>query len=401
MATAARTLSAIISNAMGIPSTQDMAWDKPSGDRGNTPNGNPKNNSDQSGGWDGGGFDLNGMSRWVKRLNELFGGGGGGTFIGLTLVVVALWALMGVYQLNQQERAVVLRFGKFHALVYPGLRWNPWLIDRVHKVNVTKVYSEPYTGHMLTRDENIVLMKITAQYRISGPRNFVLSVRRPIDSLRNAMGSALRHVVGGSTVDEVITYGREAVSAEVLSRLQSYLNLYNTGIVVAQINVNEAAPPQEVKAAFDDVNKALEDEARYINEAEAYANEVVPRARGLAKRAEEEAEGYRQRVIARAEGDVSRFNQLLAEYRADREVMRERLYLETVEEVLSNTSKILIDSGGDGNQIFYLPLDQLLQQAGQTRAATENAQDFLDESVINELARRISNRIGSQQRRTR
>lgn len=376
---------------------QQMAWDKP----GNSQNKDSKGGrSNESNDW-GEGINFSPMNSFFKKLGGLFGGGKGGSVFVFLVAGVILWSLLGLYQLDQQERAVVLRFGKYHSLVGPGLRWNPRFIDRVHKVNVTKVYSEPYSGHMLTRDENIVLVKIAAQYRINGPREFVLNVRKPINSLRNAMESALRHVVGSSTIDEVITYGREAVAFAVRIRLQEYLDLYQTGILVAQINVNEASPPAEVKEAFDDVNKALEDEARYINEAEAYANEVVPRARGLAKRAEEEAEAYRQRAIARAEGEASRFKQLLLEYDAGKSVLRERLYLETVEEVLHNTSKILIDSGGEGSKLFYLPLDQLLRQSKEKPLGATDGTDLLDENVINELARRISNRLENTTRRSR
>jgi membrane protease subunit HflK len=332
---------------------------------------------------------------------KFFGGNTGGSLSAIVLVAVALWFLLGVYQLDQQERAVVLRFGKYHDLVHPGLRWNPRFVDKVHKVNVTKLYSESYSGLMLTRDENIVQVKMSAQYLINGPRDYVLNVRRPIDSLRHAMESALRHVVGGSTIDEVITYGREAVTIAVHERMQNYLNLYGNGVEISQININEASPPQEVKEAFDDVNKALEDEARYINEAQAYANEVVPRARGQAKRAFEEAEAYRQRVIARAEGEASRFGKLLGEYVAGKAVMRERLYIEAVEEVLQNTSKILIDAGGDGSNLFYMPLDQLLRESKSAKSKPGPSTADLSEQDISELARRIANQLGLEVRRAR
>lgn len=394
-------------SAMGFQGAQDMAWTRPEDSK--SSNGKYRSSGRGSGSWDGGdrgggSSDGDGFDRMMRQLNRMISGSSGGTVLLALLAALTFWGLLGFYQLDQQERAVVLRFGKYHDLVMPGLRWNPWLIDRVHKVNVTKVYSESYSGHMLTRDENIVMVRITVQYQIAGPREFVLNVRSPLDSLRDAMESALRHVVGGSVIDEVITYGREAVGVQVHDRLQNYLDLYDTGIRVARTNINEATPPQEVKAAFDDVNKALEDEARYINEAEAYANEVVPRARGMAKRALEEAEGYRQRVIARAQGEANRFNQLLKEYRQGESVMRERLYLEAVEDVLRNTSKILVDSEGGSNQLLYLPLDQLMQQTRtgkDLRQPSDVSSVAMDEDVLNELARRISSRLGAQQRRTR
>ena len=387
-----------------------MAWDKPSENQGhNAPKGSSSkgqgpskggNGPNGPNGWgDGDPFDL--LGDWIKNFSNYLGGGSGGSISVLILGVIVVWFLSGIYQLDQQERAVVLRFGKYHDLVSPGLRWNPRFIDKVHRVNVTKIYSEPYSGHMLTRDENIVQVKMSAQYRIKGPRDFVINVRQPIHSLRHVMESALRHVVGGSAVDEVITYGREAVTVAVRERMQEYLDLYKTGILVAQININDASPPQEVKEAFDDVNKALEDEARYINEAQAYANEVVPRARGQALRAAEEAEAYRQRVIARAKGDSERFNKLLVEYNAGRKVMRERLYIDAVQDVLQNTSKILVDSDGNDNKLFYMPLDQLIQASKKDADQATASSVLLDERMINELARRISSQLSTNSRRGR
>ncbi len=366
-----------------------MAWDKPSGDQ-------KPNDS-----WGGGSADFSGAFQSLKKILDNFGQGGGSgwrTTLGLTVVAALVWGLFGIYQLDQQERAVILRFGKFHNVVQPGLRWNPPLIDRVHKINVTKVYSQPYNGQMLTEDENIVDIKITVQYRVSDPKQFVLRVRDPIRSLQHAIESALRHVVGGTIIDQVITLGREQVAIDVRGRLQTYLDVYETGISVFQVNINEADPPQDVKGAFDDVNRALEDEERYKNEAEAYANEVVPRARGYAKRALEEAEAYRQEVIARAEGEATRFQKLLDEYRKAPLVTRKRLYLDAVQSVLGKTSKVMVDVEEGGN-LLYLPLDQLRRgsSAGDMDGEVLNPSQMRD--LVQEVSQRLERARGTQRKR--
>ena len=373
-----------------------MAWNEPSED----------NKSD--GPWGGGSRSASDFDALLRKFWQSVmggGGGGGGTkpalrmLLPLLLVgVTALWALLGLYQLDQQERAVVLRLGKFHEVVHPGLRWNPPLIDRVFKVNVTKLYSEAYDGKMLTEDENIVDVHITVQYLISDPKSYVLQVRNPIESLRNATESALRHVVGGANIDEVITFGREQVGFAVKGRLQSYLDLYTTGIAVSQVNINEANPPQQVKAAFDDVNKALEDEARYKNEAEAYANEVVPRARGLARRALEEAEAYRREVVARAQGQADRFGKLLSEYQKAPDVTRDRLYLDTVETVFSNVSKVMIDVE-QGSNLLYLPLDRLTNPAVGASQLDPAVNADLMQEVTEQVIRRLEQGRSVPQRR--
>lgn len=367
---------------------EDMAWEPPSDSQKN----DASRNRDP---WGGGDFDFN---EFANKFRSYIGGGGGRRMWGVAaLAVLLFWGLFGFYQLDQQERAVVLRLGRFLKIEQPGLRWRPLIVDKIHKVNVTKIYSEPYQGHMLTRDENIVQVRITAQYRIAEPRKYVLRVRDPIRSLRHAMESALRHVVGGSRIDEVITFDRQRVAEETRERLQDYMDLYETGIRISQININDAGPPQEVKAAFDDVNKAFEDEARYKNEAEAYANEVVPRARGFARRAQEEAEAYKQQVIARAKGDASRFTQLLGQYELAPEVTRRRLYIDAIEQVLGNVSKVVVDVE-EGGSLFYLPLDRLVSE----RAASDDEEKGSDMSLspreLRDLARRISEQLGASRR---
>lgn len=299
------------------------------------------------------------------------GGSGGASLpgislgvLGLGVVVLILFYLgLGVYTVDQQERGVVLRFGKaLDAIILPGLHWNPPLIDHVLIENVTRVRSRPLDSEMLTEDENIVKVKMTVQYVISDVKAYKLQVKDPDESLYQAMESAIRHVVGSTEMHQVLTEGRAALAREVQERIQTYMDAYGTGIRVNEVNIDETAPPDAVRAAFDDVIKAREDEVRARNEADAFANQVIPEARGEAQRYLEEAEGYKRRVIAQADGEADRFNKLYKEYKAAPEVTRERMYIDTMESVMSNSTKILIDIEG-GNNLFYLPLDRLMQQS--------------------------------------
>lgn len=334
-----------------------MAWNEPGG-------GN--NNRDPWGGGNQGPPDLDeALKRLQQKFGGFFGGGSGGgkggsaSLIIVVLVVAAIaWALTGLYQIDEQERGVVLRFGKYNSTATPGLHWNPPLIDEVIIENTTRVRSARFREIMLTQDENIVEVSLSVQYVIDNVQDFVLQVREPENSLQHASKSALRHVVGDMTMDLVLTEGRSRISAEVRERLQTYLSAYGTGIRVSTVNVDESKPPAQVQAAFDDVIKAREDEERVKNEAQSYANGIVPEARGKAQRQIEEASAYREEVIANAEGEADRFNKLLGEYRKAPEVTRERLYIDAVQNVLSNTSKVMVDVEG-GNNMMYLPLDKL------------------------------------------
>lgn len=368
-----------------------MAW--------NEPGGGDNKPRDPWGGGDQGPPDLDeALKKLQEKIGGLFGGGGGSSsggkgVSGAMLGVVAagallVWALMGFYQIDEQERGVVLRFGKYHETVQPGLQWNPPLIDVVTKVNTTKVRAASFREIMLTQDENIVEVKLSAQYVIDDPTNFVLKVRDPERSLQHAAQSALRHVVGGTSMDLVLTEGRARIGIDVKERLQSYLNLYETGIRVSTVNVDESKPPSQVQAAFDDVIKAREDEERVKNEAQAYANGIVPEARGGAQRQIEEASAYREQVIANAEGEADRFNKLLGEYRKAPEVTRERLYLDAVQEVYSNTNKVMVDVEG-GNNVMYLPLDKMAP-AGSS-AAPRNLS--IDSSNIRELTNAVTEQL--------
>jgi len=253
----------------------------------------------------------------------------------------------------------VLRFGKYYETVGPGLNIYFPPIDRKFQENVTRERSYSMTGQMLTEDENIVEVPFTIQYKVSKLQDFVLNVDQPEVSLKHATESALRHVAGSTTMDQVITEGRERMSTEVRDRLQSFLNTYGTGISVTQVNIQRASAPAEVKDAFDDVIRAREDEQRERNQAETYANGIVPEARGQAARLLAEAEGYKMEVVDRATGDAARFDQLITEYRKAPAVTRSRLYYETMESVLGKTSKVVVD--GNNNQMLYLPLDKLMQ----------------------------------------
>ena len=299
-----------------------MSWNEPGGG-----NNRPR---DPWGGNDQGPPDLDeALKKLQQRISGLFGGrgsggssaggssGGGlsGALLGVLIAgVVTVWALMGFYQLDEQERAIVLRFGEYNGTMQPGLQWNPPLIDEVIKVNTTKIRAVQVREVMLTQDENIVEVTMSLQYFIEDPEKFILEVRDPEVSLQHAAQSALRHVVGDSTMDLVLTEGRAALAIDVRERLQGYLDMYDTGIRVNKINIDESKPPAQVQGAFDDVIKAREDEERVKNEAQSYANGIVPEARGRAQRVLEEANAYRQQVTAQAEGEASRFSQLLVEY---------------------------------------------------------------------------------------
>ncbi len=376
-----------------------MAWNEPGGD-GNKPR-DP---------WGGGNQGPPELDEALRKLQEkvagIFGGGGGsggrlgggisvGLFLTLLIVAAVIWGLMGFYTVDQQERGVVLRLGKYHSTVQPGLQWNPPLIDNVTVVNVTRVNNATFREQMLTEDENIVEVNLSVQFVIQNAEDFVLRVRAPERSLNNATESVLRHVVGGSAMDYVLTDGRAQLGVDVQTRLQSYLDLYQTGIRVTKVNIDDAKPPAEVQAAFDDVIKAREDEERVKNEAQAYANGIIPEARGQAQRAIEEANAHKERVIAEAEGETGRFSALLAEYQRAPEVTRQRLYLESVQSVLENTSKVMIDVEG-GNNMLYLPLDRIIQESSKSTVRTDAGS--ID---IRELTDRVVEQIRRESAATR
>ena len=277
-------------------------------------------------------------------------------FFGFSIV----YASQCIYQLDASERAVILRFGSFLEEQDEGLNFRFAGIDERYIENVTTTRRYTQTNSMLTKDENIVDVTISAQYRIANLKDFVINVKDPEGSLRNAIESALRHVVGGSIMDDALTTGRELIAQEVKTRLQRYLDKYNTGLEVVIVNIEDSSPPNQVQEAFDDVIKAREDEVRARNEAETYANGLVPEARGQAQRMLQDAEAYKEQVVSEAEGDATRFNLLLAEYQKAPDVTRNRLYLDSIQGVMSNSTKVMIDVEG-GNNILYLPLDKIAE----------------------------------------
>ena len=318
-------------------------------------------------------------------------------------IVLVLWAGMGFYTVDQQERAVVLRLGKFSETVQPGLHWNPPMVDSVNKVNVTAVRNVDHRALMLTEDENIVEVGLSVQYIVSSPKDFLLEVRDPENSLLQATQSALRHVVGGSEMHSVLTEGRALLALDIESRLQALLNDYKTGLEVIKVNIENTAAPSQVQDAFDDVIKAREDEQRVKNEAQAYANGIVPESRGRAQRVSEEARAYREQVVARAEGEATRFTKLLTEYQKAPEVTRERLYIVAMEDVLSNASKVMVDVKG-GNNMMVLPLDQIMQN--QSLRSATGAGGKVSSSVVDEITSRVIQQLtqgasGSSSRESR
>lgn len=343
-----------------------MAWNEPG------PNRDPWNQGPGGNKRGDGPPDLDEMLRRLKaRLSGRGPRSPGGSpagapkaLIGLVVAVVAgLWLSTGFYVIDEQERGVVMRFGAYSRTTDPGWGWHaPWPVEKVEIVNVTQVRQANDRATMLTKDENIVDVELTVQYRVSSAEQYLFSVADPDMTLRQATKSAVRETVGRSEMDFIITEGRQAVADRTKQLLQDRLDMYKCGLIVTEVNLQQAQPPEAVQSAFADAIKAREDQQRVKNEAEAYANDRLPRARGAAARQLEEASAYRDQVIARAEGDASRFSQLVAEYRKAPKVTRDRLYLDTMTQVLSQSSKVLIDVK-QGNPMFYLPLDQLLKNS--------------------------------------
>ena len=323
--------------------------------------------------------DLDAMVRDLQRkLAGLFGGGGrgrggrgngagrpgnGGRNIMATvlIVVVAAFGLRGLYMVDDAERGVVLRFGEFHAITTPGLRWRIPLVDRVERINTNATERYNYRGSMLTEDENIVVVDLVVQYRRTDPEAYLFNVRDPINTMQDVTSSAIREVIGKNLLDFILTEGRAEVAVETQSLIQATLDSYGTGLTVYEVNLQDANFPGDVEASVQDAIRAREDRERMGLEAEAYANDILPRARGAAARELYDAEAYRARVIADAEGEADRFVQILLEYEKAPGVTRQRMYLETLEEVLANSTKVLLDSEGGGN-LIYLPLDRLVER---------------------------------------
>ncbi len=344
-----------------------MSWNEPGGGKKD-----PWSGQEQPGGPP----DLEEMIRSIQeKLSGLFGGGGGGAASTLVIwlivgVVLFLWVLTGFYTVTEGNRGVVTRFGRYTDTTQPGLHWHmPYPVEAVDIVDVehqrflelgyrTNAGTVPQEALMLTGDENIVDVRLAVQYTISRARDFLFNIKEPEKTLREVTESALREVVGRHTMDFVLTEGRSQIVAEVKKLVQQIMNTYVSGIAIETVNLVDAQPPEEVQDAFEDAIKAREDKQRFINEAQTYANGVIPKARGAAARILQEAQGYKQKVIAKAQGGASRFEQILTVYERAPEVTRTRLYLDALESVLGRAETIMVDVKG-GNNLLYLPLDKL------------------------------------------
>ena len=333
-----------------------------------------QNNKDP---WGNNNNDAADFDELIKKFSSIFGGGNkqsngsssGGDFKMPTkklfsygfFAAAVIYGSLCVYQLDSSEQSVVLRFGEYHKTSEEGLNFMLAGVDERYIENVTLTRRYSQSANMLTKDENIVDVTVSAQYRIANLKDFILNVKDPEASLRQATESALRHVVGDNTLDQTLTVGRENIAIRVGERLQSYLDIYQTGLIVQQINIEKTDPPAAVKDAFDDVVAAREDKERLQNEAERYALTIVPEARGQAEARIQEAEGYKKEVVSKAEGEVSRFNKLLEEYKKAPEVTRARLRIDMNQSVYSNSTKVMVDTEG-GNNLLYLPLDKIMEQ---------------------------------------
>lgn len=292
---------------------------------------------------------------------------GGGKFIAIAVsaVLVIVWFASGWYTIKESDRGVVLRLGAYHSQVDPGLHWNPKFIDQIIPINVEAFRTMPTTGFMLTEDENIVQVAMEVQYRIIEPEKYLFSVTNADNSLLQALDSSLRFVIGHSTMDDALTTGREVVRQKTWELLDKIIEPYDLGIEVVDVNLQQTRPPEQVKDAFDDAIAAQEDEERFVREAEAYEREKEPIARGQVKRIEQQAKAYQEGIILDAQGAVAKFDLLLPVYQAAPEVTRERLYIESMEKVLSDSSKVLIDNKAGGN-LTFLPLDKLMDKSTAT-----------------------------------
>ena len=317
------------------------------------------------------------------------------------VVLIVLYSALGIYTVDAQEEAVILRFGKYSTTKGPGIHWNPPFVDNRFIVNTEKLFTHTTNSSILTKDENIVNVETAVQYKRSNPVFYLLEAASPEDSIAQASESALRHVVGSNSMDNVLTTGREQIAIDVRKRLQERLNAYFTGIEVVTVSIRESRPPDAVKAAFDDVVKAREDEVTLRNEAETYVNEVVPIARGAAKRAIQDAEGYKAKVIAEAEGEATRFDQLLKEYTKAPNVTRKRLYIDAVQSGMANSTKVMIDVK-DGNNIMMLPLDQVAAASiarSNQDSEVQNDSNALSGPAIQNLTDQVIEEIRKRQER--
>ena len=370
---------------------------------------------DQKNPWQSGGDkgppDLDAVVRDLQRkLAGLFGGRRGGNGVGgrsggsgsgfiflVALIAAVVWLASGIYTVDESERGVVLRFGKFSSLAMPGLRWRiPWPVDTVELISVTRTEAIQYNARMLTEDENMVDIHLIIQYRRADPQAFVFNVKDAEGTLEDVARSAIREVVGKSELDFVITEGRAEIASRTKTLIQTTLDAYGTGIEIYEVNLQDAQFPSQVEESVQDAVKAREDQERMVFEAQSYANDIVPKARGAAARLRQEAEAYRERVIADAEGEASRFDQVRTEFEKAPEVTRQRIYLETLEQIMASSTKVIMDGGDGSGNLIYLPLDRLME--GRSRAAQPNT---AASSPLNFATETAEARDGRGQRRNR
>jgi membrane protease subunit HflK len=394
-----------------------MAWNEPGGNRNDN---DPWGTGGGRRGNDQGPPDLDeALKKGLDKLNRMLGGKGGnsgggsssggsaggfGAILAIAAILVVGYVIyQSFYTVDEQERAVVLRFGEYNRTENPGLRFKVPLIDTVNKVRVTSIRTAESSGQMLTQDENLVTVDLQVQYRVGDAQAYVLNVRDSNQALAFATDSALRHEVGSSSLDDVLTEGRAELAVRVEQRLQSFLREYGTGLEIVRVNVESTQPPAPVQDAFREVQRAREDEQRLKEEAETYRNKIVPEARGQAQRMIEEANAYKQEVIERARGETARFNQLLAVYEQAPVVTRERMYIQALEQVLGNSSKIFVDTESSGN-MMYLPLDRLTQgslSSSGSRMSGSNGQQVDIQTLTDQVLQELRTRQDTNTRRSR
>ena len=393
-----------------------MAWNEPGGSGNKDPWGGGNRGGDNQGPPD--------LDEVVKQLQQKFGaifggakkGGGGGAStgggagsIGIGVIAVAalvVWAISGIYIVDEGRRGVVLQFGAYTETTMPGPHWYPRFIQSVEVVNVeesralTVGFRQTGGGTsavgreslMLTQDENIVDVRLAVQYKIKSASDYLFRVRDPEVVLRQATESAIREIIGKSDMDYILKEGRADITAQAMSLIQDTLDRYQAGLIITTVNLQDAQPPEQVQDAFADAVKAQGDMERVKNEAEAYRNDIIPRARGNAARQIAEANAYKEKVIAEAEGEAARFDQILAEYRKAPEVTRKRLYLESMESVLSNSSKVMVDVK-EGNNILYLPLDQMIGGGPGSATSHRRIVESISPSQISPAERRVRDNV--------
>ena len=397
-----------------------MPWNEPGGgDKDPWSKGKSGDSSDKGSKGSSKGSPTDNIEDITRKMNDKLGGLFGKKKLGkpsgpsssslviIGLVALAAWLATGFYTVDSAQRGVEFRFGAFQESTLPGLHWHvPYPVEEVELVDIDRVRTAEDRTHMMTRDENIVDLGVTAQYKIKNPEDYLFNVYLPdyernqsIGTLFQVMRSAVREIAGRNTIDSILKENRGAIAPDTREVMQSVLDDYKSGLEVIKVNVTYAEAPKQVKDAFDDANRAREDQDKFKNQAETYANSVVPIAEGKASRLEEAATAYESQAISKAEGDASRFSQLVAEYEKAPEVTRKRLYLETMESVYENTSKIMVDSKS-GNNLLYLPLNQL----NMKRPSNESSQEFdpataglVEQAIRNQRAQQSgSSRVGGR-----